>query len=61
MYETGLFGNSHELTEGNLERLENGNPSEQVQPFPIKPNVGTDTLHDFHGCEKVSLETLIGG
>ena len=31
--------------------------------FPNKPNVGTDTLHDFHGCvgEKYSLETLIGG
>jgi hypothetical protein len=31
--------------------------------IPNKPNVGTDTLHDFHGCvgEKYSLETLIGG
>ena len=31
--------------------------------FPNMPNVGTDTLHDFHGCvgNKHSLETLIGG
>ena len=31
--------------------------------IPNKPNVGTDTLHDFHGCvgEKYSLETHTGG
>src|SRR5690606_16874548 len=37
MYETGLFGNLHELTERNNKRLENGNPSEQVQPSPTSP------------------------
>ena len=37
IYETGLFGNLHELTERNNKRLENGNPSEQVQPSPTSP------------------------
>ena len=38
-------------------------PIKTGSTFPNQPNVGTDTLHDFHGCvgEKYSLETLIGG
>jgi len=37
MLETGLFGNLFELTERNLEHLENGNPSGQVQVSPTSP------------------------
>jgi hypothetical protein len=63
MYETGLFGNSHELTERNLEGLENGNPSEQVQPSPTSPtSIPTRPMKIMGRVgEKYSLETLIGG
>jgi hypothetical protein len=37
MYETGLFGNLHELTKETLEHLEIGNPAEQVRPSPTSP------------------------
>lgn len=60
IYETGLFGNSHEPTEGNLERLENGNPSEQVQPSPTSPTSIPTHIIVFMGVSvsKVLLKPL---